>query len=80
MRVGRLREQRTELLANNLAIVLDVLTAQDQLLNAQLLLTGAKFDRTVFYLYLLRARGGWAETVRARAAGGGATTRPAGGP
>jgi hypothetical protein len=33
------------------------LTAQDQLLSAQLLLTGARFDHTVFYLDLLRATG-----------------------
>lgn len=43
--------------ANGLAILLDVLTAQDQLLNAQLQLTSARFDRSVFYLDLLRATG-----------------------
>lgn len=42
---------------NGLGINLDVLTAQDQLLNAQLQLTGARFDRTIFYLDLLRAVG-----------------------
>ncbi|HEY7117959.1 MAG TPA: TolC family protein [Tepidisphaeraceae bacterium] len=50
-------KQAQAALANNLAIVLDVLTAQDQLLNAQLQLTGAQFDRTIFYLNLLRATG-----------------------
>jgi len=40
-----------------LAINLDVLTAQDQLLNAQLQLTSAQFDRTIFYLDLIRATG-----------------------
>ena len=43
--------------ANGLAILLDVLTAQDQLLSAQLQLTSARFDRSVFYLNLLRADG-----------------------
>jgi outer membrane protein len=43
--------------ANGLAILLDVLTAQDQLLSAQLQLTSAQFDRSVFYLSLLRASG-----------------------
>jgi outer membrane protein TolC len=43
--------------ANGLAILLDVLTAQDQLLSAQLQLTSARFDRSVFYLTLLRASG-----------------------
>lgn len=42
---------------NGLAINLDVLTAQDQLLGAQLQLAAAEFDRTVFYLDLLRATG-----------------------
>jgi outer membrane protein TolC len=59
-------------LANNLGIVLDVLQAQDQLLTTQLLLTGAKFDRTVFYLNLLRASGQTAPGVF-----GAATTHPA---
>ncbi|HSI34495.1 MAG TPA: TolC family protein, partial [Tepidisphaeraceae bacterium] len=57
-------KQAQAALANSLAIVLDVLTAQDQLLSAQLLLTGAKFDRTVFYLDLLRATGRLIGTVR----------------
>lgn len=42
---------------NSLAIYLDVLTAQDQLLSAQLQLTSAQFDRTVYYLDLLRQTG-----------------------
>jgi outer membrane protein len=42
---------------NQLAINLDVLTAQDRLLDAQLQLTGARFDRAVFYLDLKRAAG-----------------------
>jgi outer membrane protein TolC len=50
-------EQARNALANNLAINLDVLVAQDQLLNSELLLTGAQFDRTVFYLDLVRATG-----------------------
>jgi len=44
-------------LANNLGIVLDVLTAQDAVLNSQLQLTSAEFDRSIFYLDLLRATG-----------------------
>jgi outer membrane protein TolC len=50
-------EQARNAFANNLAINLDVLSAQDQLLNAELQLTGAKFDRAVFYLDLIRATG-----------------------
>jgi outer membrane protein len=42
---------------NGLAINLDVLTSLDQLLNAQLQLAGTSFDRTVFYLDLVRATG-----------------------
>jgi outer membrane protein len=42
---------------NGLGINLDVLSAQDLLLNAQLQLTGAQFDRAVFYLNLVRASG-----------------------
>lgn len=49
--------QAQNAVANNLAINLDVLTAQDQLLSAQLELTSAQFDRTIFYLELLRAIG-----------------------
>ncbi|MCX5659652.1 MAG: TolC family protein [Planctomycetota bacterium] len=40
-----------------LAINLDVLTSQDQLLTAELNLASATFDRTVFHLDLLRATG-----------------------
>jgi outer membrane protein TolC len=43
--------------ANSLAINLDVLLAQNDLLNAQLQLTSARFDRTIFYLNLVRATG-----------------------
>ena len=50
-------EQARNAFANNLAINLDVLVAQDQLLNSELLLTGAQFDRTIFYLDLVRATG-----------------------
>lgn len=42
---------------NGLAINLDVLVAQDQLLNAQLQLTGVRYDRVVFHLELLRTAG-----------------------
>lgn len=42
---------------HQLAINLDVLSSQDQLLNAQLQLTAARFDRAVFYLDLKRATG-----------------------
>jgi outer membrane protein TolC len=48
---------------NGLGINLDVLTAQDLLLNARLQLAGAEFDRTVFYLNLVRATGQLVETV-----------------
>jgi outer membrane protein TolC len=40
---------------SGLATNLDVLVAQDLLLNAQLQLASARFDRTVFYLDLIRA-------------------------
>jgi outer membrane protein TolC len=42
---------------NGLAINLDVLSAQEQLLDAQLQLTGALYDRSVFYLDLVRSTG-----------------------
>jgi outer membrane protein TolC len=42
---------------NGLAINLDVLTAQDQLLSAQLQLTGARYDRIIYYLDLRRVSG-----------------------
>jgi outer membrane protein TolC len=51
------RRQAGQLLDNGLAIPLDVLTAQDALLNAELLYTSESFDRTVFYLDLLRTTG-----------------------
>jgi outer membrane protein TolC len=50
-------QQARNAFANNLAINLDVLQAQSQLLDAQLQLTSAQFDRSVFYLDLLRAAG-----------------------
>jgi outer membrane protein len=50
-------KQAQAAVANNLGIVLDVLTAQDQLLNAQLQLTGARYDRSIFYLDLIRTTG-----------------------
>ena len=42
---------------NDLAINLDVLTAQDQLLSSQLDLANAQFDQTVYYLDLIRQTG-----------------------
>jgi outer membrane protein len=51
------RVQAGQLLDNGLAVPLDVLTAQDTLLNAQLNYTSESFDRTVFYLDLLRIVG-----------------------
>ncbi len=50
-------KQAQSALTNSLAIELDVLTAQDQLLNAELALASAQFDRSIFYLDLLRATG-----------------------
>ncbi|MGC4033142.1 MAG: TolC family protein [Tepidisphaeraceae bacterium] len=41
----------------NLAINLDVLTSQNQLLESQLELAGAEYDRSVYYLDLMRATG-----------------------
>jgi len=49
--------QSEQLLKNGLAIPLDVLTAQQTLLNAQLLYASESFDITVFYLDLLRTTG-----------------------
>jgi outer membrane protein len=70
-------EQSRNAYQNNLAINLDVLTSQDQLLNAQLLLTSAQFDRTVFYLDLLRATGHLPEIAGPNApAANAATTQP----
>jgi len=50
-------EQSRAAFRNGLGINLDVLTAQNQLLNAELQLSGARYDRTVFYLNLVRATG-----------------------
>jgi outer membrane protein TolC len=50
-------EQAQQSFRNGLAINLDVITAQNDLLNAQLQLTGDLFDRTIFYLDLIRATG-----------------------
>lgn len=50
-------QQSGQLLSNGLAVPLDVLTAQSTLLNSQLLYTSESFDRTVFYLDLLRVVG-----------------------
>ncbi len=49
--------QSQQLLRNQLAIPLDVLTAQDTLLTAQLNYTSENFSRAVFYLDLLRITG-----------------------
>lgn len=49
--------QSEQLLRNQLAIPLDVLTAQDTLLTAQLNYTSENFSRTVFYLDLMRITG-----------------------
>jgi outer membrane protein len=51
------RRQAGQLLDNGLAVPLDVLNAQDTLLNAQLNYTSESFDRTVYYLDLLRTVG-----------------------
>ena len=51
------RKQSEQLLDNGLAIPLDVLIAQDTLLNAELVYSSAEFDREVFYLDLLRVTG-----------------------
>ncbi len=58
--------QSREAFRNGLAINLDVITAQDQLLNAQLQLTGARFDETIFFLDLTRAIGRLPEVASAR--------------
>jgi outer membrane protein TolC len=50
-------QQSRAAFANSLATNLDVLSAQDRLLTAQLDLASAEFDETVFYLDLLRAMG-----------------------
>jgi outer membrane protein TolC len=51
------REQSGQLLDNGLAIPLDVLVAQNTLLDARLVYTSENFDRTIFYLDLLRITG-----------------------
>ncbi len=53
---GALTQAKTQLV-NGLAVPLDVLTAQDTLLQAQLAYSGVEFDRDIFYLDLLRATG-----------------------
>jgi outer membrane protein len=86
----RIRELRAEVTAadeafrqsqqafqNGLGINLDVLTAQNQLLDAQLRLTGALFDRTVFYLDLIRSTGQLVETMGNVVAATQPTTRAA---
>lgn len=50
-------DQAEQLLKNQLAIPLDVLTAQDTLLTAQLNYTNELISRTIFYLDLLRITG-----------------------
>jgi outer membrane protein TolC len=50
-------QQSVQLERNGLAIPLDVLTAQDRLLNSQLQYTDEVFSRTIFYLDLIRAVG-----------------------
>jgi outer membrane protein TolC len=49
--------QSQQMLQNQLAIPLDVLTSQDTLLTAQLNYASEKFSRTIFYLDLLRIAG-----------------------
>jgi outer membrane protein len=50
-------DQSVQLQKNGLAIPLDVLTAQNALLNSQLEYTDEAFSRTIFFLDLLRATG-----------------------
>ena len=50
-------QQSVQLEKNGLAIPLDVLTAQNTLLNARLQYASEAFSRTVYYLDLLRATG-----------------------
>jgi len=56
-------QQAVNAYQNQLAINLDVQVALDQLLNSQLQLTSAEFDRTVFYLDLVRATGRMGDVV-----------------
>jgi outer membrane protein TolC len=62
--------------ASGLGTNLEVLVAQQQLLNSQLSLTSATFDRTVFYLDLCRAGGNLVDRVAQPLP----TTRPTTGP
>lgn len=64
-------DQARAAFANQLAINLDVLVAQDQVLNSELQLTGVRFDRAVFLLDLTRAIGVLPEVTMQ------AATRPA---
>jgi len=69
-------QQSRDAYVNGLARNLDVLATQDQLLSAELQLASAAFDRTVFYLDLVRATG----RLTTRVPGDGAraaTTLPA---
>jgi len=50
-------QQAVQLETNGLAIPLDVLVAQDRLLNSQLQYSDEAFSRTIFYLDLIRAVG-----------------------
>jgi outer membrane protein len=62
---------------NSLAINLDVLVSQDQLLNSELQLTSARFDRTILYLDLLRAVGRLPQTIAGESPSTRPTTNPA---
>ncbi|HEY7087181.1 MAG TPA: TolC family protein, partial [Tepidisphaeraceae bacterium] len=62
---------------NGLSTNLDVLVAQDQMLTAQLDLSSALFDRTVFYLDLIRATAQLVDSVDQFAAATQPTTVPA---
>jgi outer membrane protein len=66
--------------ASGLGTNLEVLVAQQQLLNSQLALTSARFDRTVFYLDLCRAGGNLVERVAQRLPTTQPTTGPTTGP
>jgi outer membrane protein TolC len=70
------RQQSEQLLNNGLAIPLDVLVAQDTLLNAQLVYSSAEFDREVFYLDLLRVTGQLTPAAADHWRPGNAATRP----
>ncbi len=71
---GEALKQAQNAFKNSLAINLDVLVAQDQLLNSQLQLTSAQFDRTIFYLDLVRSTGRLPTVVTDTST---ATTQPA---